>query len=105
MSATNNKNYLKLHKLKGIIVEYILLYCINYSSILEITFEIQRISPIPCSNVKRYLFYLTDYEFISYNGQKRMFLTEKQGFDLLYKINRKKKNAMVNSEDIEIMLK
>jgi len=105
MSATNDKNYLKLHKLKGIIVEYILLYCINYSSILEISFEIQRISPIPCSSVKRYLFYLIDYEFISYNGQKKMFLTEKHGFDLLYKINRKKKNAMVNSEDIEIMLK
>jgi hypothetical protein len=91
MSATNNKNYLKLHKLKGIIVEYILLYCINYSSILEISFEIQRISPIPCSSVKRYLFYLIDYEFISYNGQKKMFLTEKKDLICCIKsIERKK---------------
>ncbi len=105
MKSIDNKNHVKLYKLKGIIVEEILLYCINYTSILELLFEIQRIKPLPSSYVKLYLFYLIDYGFISYNGQKHMLLTEKKGFELLYEINKKKKVAIAGSEDIELILK
>jgi hypothetical protein len=105
MKSIDNNNHLKFYKLKGSIVEDILLYCIDYTSILELSFEIQRILPLPFSSIKIYLFYLIDYGFISYNGQKEMLLTEKKGFKLLYEINKKKKVKMIGSEDIELFLK
>ena len=105
MKSIDNKNHIKFYKLKGAIVEEILLYCIEYTSILEISFEVQKILPLPFSYIKVYLFYLIDYGFISYNGQKQKLLTEKKGFELLYEINKKKKIEMVNSEDIELFLK
>jgi hypothetical protein len=104
MKSIDNKNHIKFYKLKGAIVEDILLYCIDYTSILEISFEVQRILPLPFSYIKVYLFYLIDYGFIYYDGQKKMLLTEKKGFELLYKINKKKRIAMVDSEDIELFL-
>jgi hypothetical protein len=105
MKSIENNNHIKFHTLKGIIVEDILLCCIDYTSILELSFEIQRILPVPFSSIKIYLFYLIDYGFISYNGQKHMLLTEKKGFELLYEFNKKKKVAMVDSEDIDLILK
>jgi hypothetical protein len=105
MRSIDNNSHVKLYKLKGRIVEDILLYCMNYASILELSFELQRILPLPFSSIKTYLFYLIDYGFISYNGQKQMLLTEKKRFELLLEISKKKKIEMVNSEDIELFLK
>jgi hypothetical protein len=105
MRPTDNNNHIKFYKLNGVIVEHILLYCMGYASILEISFELQRILPLPFYSTKIYLFYLIDYGFISYNGKKQMLMTEKKGFELLYEISKKKKIEMVNSEDIELFLK
>ena len=105
MKSIENNNHTKFHTLKGIVVENILLCSIDYTSILELLFEIQSLLPLPFSSIKIYLFYLIDYGFISYNGQKHVLLTEKKGLDLLYEINKKKKVAMVDSEDIELVLK
>ena len=105
MRPIDNNVHIKIYKLKGIIVEDILLYCMGYASISYLSFELQRILPLPFSSIKIYLFYLIDYGFLSYNGQKQMLLTEKKEFELLYEISKKKKIEMVKSEDIEIFLK
>ena len=41
---------------------------------------------------------------MSYDGQRQLYITEDGGLDLLYVINKEKKMAMANSEDIVITI-
>jgi hypothetical protein len=107
MSSINNKNNIKSiksPKLQGVIVEPILVYCINGISICELSFEIQRVIPLPYKALKKYLFYLINYELLSYDGQSQVYLTEDGGFDMLNAINREKRISKVNSKDIVITM-
>jgi hypothetical protein len=95
---------MKSPKLKAVIVESILVYCLDGASIWELSFEIQRIMPLPYNALKKYLFYLISYEILSYDGQRQVYLIEDGGYDLLDTINREKRKTMVNSEDIMIAI-
>ena len=90
--------------MKAIIVESILAYCIDGASICELLLEIQRIMPLPYKALKKYLFYLINYEILSYDGQRQVYVMEDGGYDLLDTINREKGKIMVNSEDIMITI-
>ena len=46
---------------------------------------------IPYVIIKNYLFYLIDFEAISYNGQKNIFKISDGGLDLLEMIDKEKK--------------
>jgi len=98
------KNNKLTPKLRGDIVETILQYCINEKSIYELSFETQKILPIPYSDLKKYLFYLTSHEFISYNGNKKIFLTTDEGRNLLNEIQLEKQFGKVNGKDIKITI-
>ncbi len=99
------KNYdIKSPKLQAVIVEPILLSCINGVSICQLSFEIQSMLPLPYLVLKKYLFNLINYELVSYNGQKQVYKTEDGGFDLLYMINKEKKMTTVDGEDIVITI-
>jgi hypothetical protein len=104
MGSIKNPNNKRSPKLKAIVIEPILLFCINGASIYELSFEIQRILPLPYKALKTNLFYLVSYELVSYNGQRQLYITEDGGLDLLYKINREKKMTMVDIEDIVITI-
>jgi hypothetical protein len=106
MSIINNNNHNNIEspKLRAVIVEHILLSCIHESSICELSFEIQRIFPFPYTTLKKYLFYLTNYELIKYDGQKQAYIIKERGFDILDRIDREKKIAMVNCEGIVIII-
>ena len=95
---------MKSPKLKAVIVESILVYCHDGASICELSFEIQRIMPLPYNALKKYLFYLISYEILSYDGQRQVYVMEDGGYDLLDAINREKRKTMVNSEDIVITI-
>jgi hypothetical protein len=95
---------MKSPKLKAVIVESILVYCLDGASIWELSFEIQRIMPLPYYALKKYLFYLISYEILSYDGQRQVYLIEDGGYDLLDTINREKRKTMANSEDIMITI-
>jgi hypothetical protein len=64
----------------------------------------QKTLPITDKILKKYLFYLISYDLLSYNGNSKSYLTEDGGFDLLHMINKEKKMAFVNSNDIVITL-
>ncbi len=100
----DTKNSKLTPKLCGDIVETILQYCINGKSIYELSFETQRILTIPYSALKKYLFYLTSHEFISYNGNKKIFLTTDEGRNQLNEIQLEKQFGKVNSKDIKITI-
>jgi hypothetical protein len=95
---------MKSPKLKAMIVESILIYCVNGASISELVLEMQRIMPLPYDSLKKYLFYLISYEILSYDGQRQVYVIEDGGYDLLDTINREKRKTMVNSEDIMITI-
>ena len=65
------------------IVEYILLLCA-----VETTFDdlMQLMIPSSPAILKKYLFYLIDYDLISYSGQKQVYLIKDRGLELLSRI-------------------
>jgi len=103
----NNYFIIKSPKLKSVIVENILslLYLKDFI-ISELLFELER--RLPClssyKSLKKYLVYLVDYELISYNGQRQVYIIEDNGLDLLNWINIEKKRSMADSEDITITI-
>ncbi len=104
MDSRNNSNNERSPKLKAAITEPILLPCIKGIPICELSCEIQRMTPLPYKAPKKYLFYLINYELLSYDGQGQVYITEDEGFNLLYVINKEKKMTMVNGEDIVIII-
>ena len=95
-------NDIKSPILQAAIVEPILIFCIKGSSIFEISCNIQSMLTIPYAIIKNYLFYLIDFEAISYNGQKKIFKISDGGLDLLYMIDKEKKQAKTDIKDITI---
>ena len=86
MSTVHTKDIGTPH-LEAAIVEPILNICINESSFFEILWKLQMMLPINYSTIKNYLFYLIEYELISYNGHRKIFTIDDGGFDLLKTIN------------------
>ncbi|HEY7079242.1 MAG TPA: hypothetical protein VH500_06040 [Nitrososphaeraceae archaeon] len=73
------------------ILEYILSLCAR-----EATFDdlMQlRILSSPAI-LKKYLFYLIDYDFISYSGQKQVYLIKDKGLELLSRIVMENKTVL-----------
>ncbi|MGN6347347.1 MAG: hypothetical protein ACTHJ2_05435 [Candidatus Nitrosocosmicus sp.] len=87
---TNNNSIKRSPRLKGEILEnIILLLRLKEYSVSDLLFEIKRKLPLTSySTLKKYLIYLADYELISYNGQRKVYLIECNGLDLLYWINK-----------------
>ncbi|HEY6885586.1 MAG TPA: hypothetical protein VI278_16250 [Nitrososphaeraceae archaeon] len=87
--AVNDKASLNTMEWTGEdIVEYILLLCAG-----EFTFDdlMQLMTFSSPTLLKRYLFYLIDYDLVSYNGQKQVYLIKDKGLDLLCSLARKLK--------------
>ncbi|MGN6821431.1 MAG: hypothetical protein ACTHJ7_01425 [Candidatus Nitrosocosmicus sp.] len=90
MSIIHNKE-IKSPELQASIVEPILTICIEGSSIFEISRKIQTMMRLHYITIKQYLFYLIDYEVITYKGQKQTFKTSDEGLGLLDMIDKEKK--------------
>jgi hypothetical protein len=99
--CNNNK---RSPRLKAGVIEPILSVCMKGVSIYELSFEIQRLFPLPYITLKKYLFYLISYELVSYIGKNGIFVTEDWGLDLLYKINQERQKYLANDEDITITI-
>jgi hypothetical protein len=74
------------------IVEYILLLCAG-----ETTFDdlIQLMISSSPTILKKYLFYLIDYDLISYSGQKQVYLINDKGLELLSRIMMENKTVLI----------
>lgn len=101
MSIIHNKE-IKPPELKASIVEPILTICIVGSSIFELSWKMKIMMTLPFIIIKQYLFYMIDYEVITYNGQKRTFITTDEGHDLLDMIDKEKKQENNDVKDIII---
>ena len=65
------------------IIEYILLSCLKGATFDDL---VQMMPLSPPELLKKYLFYLIDYDLISYNGQKHLYLIKYAGFKLLSRL-------------------
>jgi hypothetical protein len=104
MIFTNSNKSLKSPEFQAVIVEAILQSCITGSYIYELIDVIERIIPSPYNTLRKYLFHLINYELISYNGQKQIYMIEDGGLDLLDWIKREKIIMAACSEDIIITI-
>ena len=110
MRTKNNQILLKSPRLKGEIVETILLSLLLHPrqkmSVSELLLETNRKLPLASNRiVKKYLVYLADYELISYNGQSHTYQLKDDGIDLLHLIVKEKKRLMISdSENLTITI-
>lgn len=93
-------------ELQSILLEPILLHCIEGCSMSDLIKVIQDnfLIPISCSTLKQYLYHLINYDLVSYNGKKNFFETKNEGMNLLFMINKEKKTIGIKSEDLIIIL-
>ena len=85
------------------IVESILKACANEATILKLLY----IARISYHSLKKYLFYLIEYDCITYQGEERAYKIGYEGWKLLSEIKTVKKIMMVievnNEHDITIV--
>jgi len=74
------------------IVEYILLLLCAVETKFDDLMRLM-ISSSP-TILKKYLFYLIDYDLISYSGQKRVYLIKDKGLELLSRIMMENKTVL-----------
>ena len=90
--------------MQAVIFQPILLMCVKGSPIQRIYCNIQRLFPISKELIKKYLFYLTEYRLINYNGTNHSFYTSNAGVNLLFKIERKKLTEKITTSEILLYL-
>ena len=68
------------------ILEHILIWCIDKISIYELSSKIQTKFTLSYALLKKYLFYLIDFQYVSYDGQRHVYITEKRRMEMLFVI-------------------
>jgi hypothetical protein len=82
------------------IVEYILSLCGEETTSDDLMQLMISSSP---TILKKYLFYLIDYDLISYSGQKQVYLIKDKGLELLSRIMMENKAVWRRYDDISIV--
>lgn len=95
---------IKSPELKAIIVEQILIVCVNRTRFNELLDTILTIASFPRYILKKYLFHLIEYGIVSYQGENQVYVITRTGLDLLSIINREKRTTQLDFKDIVICL-
>ena len=101
MNINHNKE-IELPKLRADIIEFILTSCSKGESIECLLYNEKSLASFNKNIIKKYLFFLIEYEIVSYNGQKQIFIIEKKGYDLLNIIEEEKRNGNTDIHNILI---
>jgi predicted transcriptional regulator len=101
MNISHNKD-IKPPVLQAAIVEPILKFCANGITMYDLRLKADSMLSLMYDIAKKYLFYLIDYGFVSYNGQKQIFVIEEVGYDLLCMIEEEKRRLTTNINNITI---
>ncbi|MGN6630505.1 MAG: hypothetical protein ACTHKJ_11655 [Candidatus Nitrosocosmicus sp.] len=101
MNINHNKET-ELPKLRADIIESILTSCFKGESIECLLYNEKNLDSSNKNIVKKYLFFLIEFELLSYNGQKKIFIIEKRGYDLLNIIEEEKRNGNTETHNILI---
>ncbi len=91
-------------ELQAFIVEPILVACMDDATLDDIAKAIELYIPSPLPILKDYLFFLVEYGLVSYNGQKRLFSIDDEGWGMMHLLSRQKRINGIDSKDIVITL-
>lgn len=86
--------------LQACIMEYILTSCINGATITELIQYVQTKLPSSRDIIKKYLFYLIEFELVSYHGPNQKYMIEADGLELLSLIHREKRMNSLDEETV-----
>ena len=102
----NYKDYptSKSPELKAIIVEQILVVCVNRTRFNELFNIIRKITSFSRYTLKKYLFQLIEYGIISYQGENQVYVITRTGLELLSILNKEKRTTQLDFKDIVIRL-
>jgi hypothetical protein len=100
--STISHNDTKSPELQAFIIEPVLSCCLCSVSFNFLLKAIQKRFQISCHDLKIYLFYMIEYDVLSYNGQKQSYEIEEGGLNLLSMIKKEKTQGKVNIKDITI---
>ena len=95
---------IKSPELQAVIVEQILVVCVNRTRFNELFDTIRRITSFSHYTLKKYLFHLIEYGIISYKGENQVYVITRTGLELLSIINRERKTTQLDFKDIVICL-
>ena len=94
--------YNQVTGIKGIIVEQILVVCVNRTRFNELFDTILTIASFPRYILKKYLFHLIEYSIISYQGKNQVYVITRTGLELLSIVNREKRTTQLDFKDIVV---
>jgi len=96
---------IKSPELQAVIVEQILVVCVNRTRFNELFDTLRRITSFSRYILKKYLFHLIEYGIISYKGENLVYVVTRTGLELLSIMNRERKTTQLDFKDIVICLK
>jgi predicted transcriptional regulator len=95
---------IKSPELEAVIVEQILVGCVNRTRFNELFDTIRKITSFSHYILKKYLFHLIEYGIISYKGENQVYVITRTGLELLSIMNREKRTTQLDFKDIVICL-
>ena len=95
---------IKSPELEAVIVEQILVVCVNRTRFNELFDTIRKITSFSHYILKKYLFHLIEYGIISYKGETQVYVITRTGLELLSIMNREKRTTQLDFKDIVICL-
>jgi predicted transcriptional regulator len=95
---------IKSPELEAVIVEQILVVCVNSTRFNELFDTIRRITSFSRYTLKKYLFHLIEYGIISYKGETQVYVITRTGLELLSIMNIEKRTTQLDFKDIVICL-
>ena len=103
---TYYKDYtaIKSSELKAIIVEQILVVCVNRIRFNEFFDTLRKITSFSRYILKKYLFHLIEYGIISYKGETQVYVITRTGLVLLSIMKIEKRTTQLDFKDIVICL-
>jgi predicted transcriptional regulator len=101
-----HKDYpaIKSPELQAVIVEQILVVCVNRIRFNEFFDTLRKITSFSRYILKKYLFHLIEYGIISYKGENQVYVITRTGLELLSIMNRERKTTQLDFKDIVICL-
>jgi hypothetical protein len=103
VASSENKNGGEI-LMKVLVLEPILKSCFDGVTLSYLVSCISKLFPIANDLVKKYLFYMIEFRFLTYSGSTKSFFITKDGIHLLGEIELIKSNEGLNSSQIFLQI-
>lgn len=102
--ATSDNESGKKIVMKAAILQPILISCFESITISHLCSIVSNIVPINKDVIKKYLFYMIEFNLITYKGKIKSFLIATDGINLLFQIESMKSREKLNASQIFLQI-